>query len=82
VSLGICGAFDSTTFKKKAFPEPFLLSPLRLNSLNNCYTRNLRLADFGKALKNVLVGIEVWHELKGIRMIDSTPSSGARPQKD
>jgi hypothetical protein len=33
----------------------------------------------GEALKKVLVGIGVSHELKGIRIIDSIPSSGAKP---
>jgi hypothetical protein len=49
---------------------------------DHCSTRDLRLPGFGEALKKVLVGIVVSHELKGIRMIDSTPSSGAKPQKD
>jgi hypothetical protein len=33
VSLGISGAFDSTTFSKKASPELFLLFALKLNIL-------------------------------------------------
>jgi hypothetical protein len=49
---------------------------------DNRSTRDLRLADLGEALKKVQVGIVVSHELKGIRMIDFTPSSGAKCQKD
>jgi hypothetical protein len=48
----------------------------------NCYTRDLRLAGLGEALQKVLVAIAVSQELKGIRIIDSAPSSGAKPQKD
>jgi hypothetical protein len=43
--------------------------------------RDLRLAGLGEALKKVLVRIAVSHELKGIRIIDSTLSSGAKLQK-
>jgi hypothetical protein len=59
VSLGISGAFDYTAFRKKAFLEPFSLFPLKLNILDNCYARDLRLAGFGEALKKVQVGIAV-----------------------
>jgi hypothetical protein len=59
VSLGISGAFDSTTFRKKTFPELLLLFPLKLNVFENCSTRDLRLAGLGEGLKKVVVGIGV-----------------------
>jgi hypothetical protein len=59
--------------QKEGIPGAFSLFPLKLNVFDNYSTRDLRLPGFGEALKKVQVGIAVPYELKGIRMIDSTP---------